>query len=384
MLILLAYAFDLSSQKTKIPTVILLLVLGWLIQLSVNTFELQIPDLKIMLPVLGTVGLILIVLEGGLDLEVNSSKLKEVKLASISAFFPMIILMLLIGFGISQYCQVSLTQGIINAIPVCIISSAIAIPSVHHLASKQREFVVYESSFSDIIGVVLFNFFTAHEIISIWGVGEFIFQFAVISVISIIASIGLAYLIKKIDHHVKFLPVIVMIILVYSISKIFHLPALIFILIFGLALNNLDELKQFSLIQRLEPEKLDIEVKKFKELVVEFAFLVRTLFFLLFGYTINATELLNVDSLLAAFGMLLLIIFVRMVFFKYYKIPLNPLLFVSPRGLITILLFLSIPETAKIPFINETLMVQMILLSAFLMMFGLMFTSTPKIENHDS
>jgi uncharacterized membrane protein YjdF len=74
------------------------------------------------------------------------------------------------------------------------------------------------------------------------GVGNFFIQFIIILVISIIASVGLnSY--KKINHHVKFLPIVISIILIYTLSKIFHLPALIFILIFGLLLNNLDELK---------------------------------------------------------------------------------------------------------------------------------------------
>jgi hypothetical protein len=51
------------------------------------------------------------------------------------------------------------------------------------------------------------------------------------------------FLLNKIDHHIKFVPIILLIILIYEISKIFHLPALIFILVFGLSIGNLDELK---------------------------------------------------------------------------------------------------------------------------------------------
>ena len=51
----------------------------------------------------------------------------------------------------------------------------------------------------------------------------------------------------------------------------------------------------------------------------------------------------------------------------------TPLLFVAPRGLITIMLFLSIPLAKKIDFINNSLIIQVIILSAVLMMLGLMF-----------
>ncbi|MBP9213779.1 MAG: cation:proton antiporter [Chitinophagaceae bacterium] len=379
VLILLAYIFDLSSQKTKIPTVILLLILGWGIQQLTVFLKVQMPDLKPLLPIVGTVGLILIVLEGGLELEFNKSKLPKIKQASLSAFIPLVILSLIIGWALSYFNQVSFKTGIINALPLSIISSAIAIPSVQNLGKATKEFVVYESSLSDIFGVILFNFFTANEVINLWGVGNFFIQFIIILVISIIASVGLAILIKKINHHVKFLPIVISIILIYTLSKIFHLPALIFILIFGLLLNNLDELKHWKLVEYLDPTQLNKEIHKFKEIVVEMAFLVRTIFFLLFGYTINAKELLNINSFLISVGIISLIILVRYIYFKITRIDANPLLYISPRGLITILLFLSIPIAHQIPVINEALMLQIILLSAFVMMFGLVF-NTKKTE----
>ena len=50
-----------------------------------------------------------------------------------------------------------------------------------------------------------------------------------------------------------------------------------------------------------------------------------------------------------------------------------PLLFVAPRGLITILLFIGIPTTLKIDLVNKALIIQVIVLTALIMMFGLMF-----------
>jgi hypothetical protein len=41
----------------------------------------------------------------------------------------------------------------------------------------------------------------------------------------------LSFLLNKIQHHIKFVPIVLLIILIYEISKIFHLPALIFILV---------------------------------------------------------------------------------------------------------------------------------------------------------
>jgi uncharacterized membrane protein YjdF len=85
-------------------------------------------------------------------------------------------------------------------------------------------------------------------------------------------------LLNKIDHHIKFVPIILLIILIYEISKIFHLPALIFILVFGLSIGNLDELKGYQWT-KVFLDLLNKEVAKFKELIIEATFLVRALFF---------------------------------------------------------------------------------------------------------
>lgn len=51
---------------------------------------------------------------------------------------------------------------------------------------------------------------------------------------------------------------------------------------------------------------------------------------------------------------------------------MNPLLSIAPRGLITILLFLSIPENQGISLVNNSLIIQVIIFTALIMMVGLM------------
>ncbi len=192
ILILIAYAFDLSSKHTRVPTVILLLVLGWGMRQLAVFFKVGLPELQPLLPILGTVGLILIVLEGGLDLELNHSKRKVLNRSAISALLPLIVLQLGVGYAFSYFSGTSLINGMVNALPLCIISSAIAIPSVRYLSDKDREFVIYESSFSDIFGVILFNFFIENETVTLGAVGHFILQAIIMLLISMAASMLLA------------------------------------------------------------------------------------------------------------------------------------------------------------------------------------------------
>jgi NhaP-type Na+/H+ or K+/H+ antiporter len=112
--------------------------------------------------------------------------------------------------------------------------------------------------------------------------------------------VGLAILLSKIEHHIKFVPITILVILIYAIAKEYHLPALIFILLFGLILGNLDEIKQLKWIDKIDPISLNKEVKKFKELTTEGAFLIRVVFFLLFGFLIETHEIFNSHTLLLA------------------------------------------------------------------------------------
>jgi len=372
ILLLIAYVFDLTASKTKIPSVILLLLLGWSVRQLTVFLDVQLPDLFPILPVLGTVGLILIVLEGSLELELNKSKFGLIRKSFLGALVPMIALAFFLAFAFRYFGHFGLKDSLTNAIPFCVISSAIAIPSVRKLSSHNKEFVIYESSLSDILGVLIFNFLALNETIDRFSFGNFGLQILIITVISFIATIGLSFLLSKIEHHIKFFPIILLVVLIYAVLKIYHLPGLIFILLFGLSIGNLDELKRFNWIEKFKPDELNKEVTKFKELTIEAAFLIRALFFLLFGYLIETSEVLNAETFVWALVIVFLIFTFRTIQLKLSKLPLQPLLFVAPRGLITILLFLSIEPTHTISLVNKSLIIQVIILTALVMMFGLM------------
>lgn len=375
ILLLVAYLFDLTASKTKIPSVILLLLLGWLVKEITSFFKINLPNLTSILPVLGTLGLILIVLEGSLELELNKSKIGLIKKSSLGAFIPLIVLAFFLAYLLHYYWGYPYKDCLTNMIPFCVISSAIAIPSVSNLRPAYKEFIIYESSLSDIFGVIFFNFIAFNSNFGLGTFGYFFLDIIFIIVISFFATILLSFLLNKIDHHIKFVPIILLIILIYEVSKIFHLPALVFILVFGLSIGNLDELKHLHWIQKFRLDLLNKEVAKFKELTIEATFLVRALFFLLFGYLIDTSEIINPDTIVWALGIVGILMVLRFIQLRISKIPVSPLLFVAPRGLITILLFLSIAPESKILIINKSLIIQVILLTAVVMMLGIMITT---------
>jgi cell volume regulation protein A len=86
------------------------------------------------------------------------------------------------------------------------------------------------------------------------------------------------------------------------------------------------------------------------------------------------SAILNPQTILWAVGVVIAIFLFRIILLRLLKLPISPLLFVAPRGLITILLFLAIPATQIIPFVNISLVIQVIVLTALVMMVGLMAT----------
>jgi len=377
ILLLVAYVFDITASKTKIPSVILLLLLGFGTKVLSENLDISVPNLQPILPILGTIGLILIVLEGSLELEINKSKLPIILKSSLVALLPLLIISLGLAYYLHFTVNISLKLALASTIPIGIISSAIAIPSAKNLLKNHKEFVTYESSLSDIFGVVFFNFITLNDNIGSNTFGEFLLQLIAMLAISFAATLLLAVFLNKIKQHIKFIPIIILVLLIYGISKLFHLPALIFILLFGLFIGNMDELRHYKFIQKFHPVNFSKEVHKLREITTELAFLIRALFFMLFGFLIDIAEVLNTATILFAICITLAIFLVRYIVLTIFKIQSNPLVFIAPRGLITILLFLSIPLSQQIEQIDKSLITQIIILSALIMMVGLIQYKKP-------
>ena len=214
--------------------------------------------------------------------------------------------------------------------------------------------------------------------------GNFGLQILAILGISLVATIGLSMLLARIEHHVKFVPIILIVVLLYTVLKIYHLPGLIFILLFGLFVGHLEKLTRFKWVRKLVTYNPEKEVEMFTVLTIEGTFLIRSLFFLVFGYLLETSELLNPSTALWALGMVAGFFVIRVIQLLLSRLPLKPLLFISPRGLITILLFLYITPEQSIDIVNKSLIIQVIVFTVLIMTFGMMFSGSKKGETEES
>ena len=73
--IILSYFFNLISSRSGVPSVLMLILLGMVVNFGLNMMNYDKPNLGPILEILGVVGLILIVLVAALDLELVKNKI---------------------------------------------------------------------------------------------------------------------------------------------------------------------------------------------------------------------------------------------------------------------------------------------------------------------
>jgi hypothetical protein len=163
--------------------------------------------------------------------------------------------------------------------------------------------------------------------------------------------------------------------LVYAIGKKFHLSSLIVVLFLGLFLNNAEIIPIKKFKELFLYEKLRSDLDQFLLLTAESAFIIRTFFFLIFGYIMDIHSLFNWSVLMNGIIAVIVIYGARALYLKYVaKHPLLPEVYIAPRGLISILLFFDIPDTMKLNDTADGLLLFVILATSIVMTFGLIRT----------
>jgi hypothetical protein len=243
----------------------------------------------------------------------------------------------------------ALSTAVLAAIPFAVISSAVAIPSAAALQDKPREFVVYESSLSDILGVLVFYAWLQAD----GSLTTFAFDLfgggAVSLVAAVAAALALYYLIHQLVGHVRFLPLLAGLVFLYAVGKELHLSPLILVLVCGLLLNNPHLLEWNARLRALHNDDYDQTLKEFKGLVAELTFAMKSFFFLLLGFWTDVTQMLSMQAWLVAGAGLAIVYASRWAVLRLLRQrDAARLLWIAPRGLITVLLFLSASQTGRV------------------------------------
>ncbi len=410
LIIILSFIFNIISNKTNIPSVLMLIVLGVFIQLVVWSPDTASKSSQLMmgLEILGNVGLIFIVLEAALDLKLKKDKIGLISKSFIIALFAL----LFSSFAIASVFMFLWSDGngtnnvnwitsLLYAVPLSIMSSAIIIPSVSKLTKNKKEFMIYESTFSDILGIMFFYFLKNNRYVES---AEQVFKDVSINIgatvlIALVISYLLVILFQKLQMQAKYFLMFSVLVLLYAIGKMFHLSSLIIILFFGLVLNNSNVFFVGPLKGLSVGEKLKSSLHELHVITLETAFVLRTFFFVVFGVTISIASLFDYRYGLLSILIVAILFLIRWLMLRIFSgRDITPQLWIAPRGLITVLLFFSIPNgwvdvdgemlneytplyDCTIPFFDQGILLYTILLTSIIMTISLITTRGEKVKD---
>ncbi len=384
LIIIISFVFNFISKKTNIPSVLMLMVLGVIIQFMYPDIK-DNPLIQKSLIIVGKVGLILIVLEAALDLKLSKDKIGLIIRSFLVALIALGLSSVIIAFCIQGFLGASFYKALVYAVPLSIMSSAIIIPSVTSLPDEKKEFMIYESTFSDILGIIFFQFLTAPNDFEttqdvIIGVGS---NIAITILVAILFSYLAVWVFNKLTSHVKLFLIISVLTLMYGIGSVYHLSSLIIILFFGIILNNVDVFFRGPLKKLIDKEKLKPVFHEFHIVTLESAFFLRTFFFVMFGVTISLISLLDIRVAIQSIVFVGVLYIVRLVVMKLimWNKEITPQLWIAPRGLITVLLFYTIPFKYYIPEFYQGVLLFVILITSLIMTFALIKARGKKITD---
>jgi NhaP-type Na+/H+ or K+/H+ antiporter len=382
LVVILSFFFGELSKKTNVPSVLMLILLGICLKLGGDTMHLQLGDqFDSVLEILGIVGLIMIVLEAALELELKREKLWPILQAFGVALVGLLLSTWVAALILEYYVSMSTEAAWIYATPLSILSSAIIIPSVTSMSERKREFHIYESTFSDILGIMLFYFLTAEVEAHGHGSGlvGFFANVGLTIAVSFIASYVLIFIFQNISSHAKLFLLISVLLLLYAIGKKMHLSSLIIILIFGLIIGNMQLFFKGRFSQWLKLEKAKLIYEDLHVITIETAFVVRTFFFVIFGLTISISSIFDPSVAIVSLLILLSIYVIRFILLRLtIGQDIIPQLFVAPRGLITILLFSTIPAEIEVSNFEPGILLFIIMATSIIMTIAMVYDKSRK------
>lgn len=379
-ILILSFFFGEIAKKTNVPSVLMLIILGLLIQFGVtesnilgedkNLEQLLLPVLKL----LGTVGVIMIVLEAALELKLEKDKYwsiaKALAIALICLLASTYVAALILHYTVDG---MTMQLAMLYATPLSILSSAIIIPSVSSLEFTKKEFHIYESTFSDILGIMLFYYLLGDmEPDHAGGLLQFSATTILTLILAFVASYLIIFIFQHIKSHTKLFLLIAVLLLLYAIAKKFHLSSLIIILVFGLVIANMGLFFRGKLGKYLVVEKANQIYEGLHVITLETAFVVRTFFFVIFGITITLSSMLSLNVALISLAIIASIYIIRWgILTIFFGKDIMPQVFIGPRGLITILLFYSIPDNMLVPGFDKGILLFVIIVTSLIMTWAL-------------
>ena len=365
LFLLIAFAVERLDRASGVPSVIIMIALGLAARPALGMLGMLVKGIGAIVPAAGAVAFVFIVLEGALDIELKRERLKIAVTAFAMAAFALVFYGAVFAFLAARLLDLTYLQGALLATPLALISSSVAIPASRGLETHTREFVVYESSTSDILGVLVF-FALVNSQSTVRGFLTSLAGGGLLSLLLAVAcSLALVLVSTRPTAHVRYIPLLAGLFALYSAGQLLHLSPLIMVLLFGLMLNNPPVVARIPGLARLAEKISTTSVGEFKVLVQELTFAVRGFFFFLLGFSTQPADFASVRAWIAAALILIIIYGARFLMLRPLGRELSvPLIWIAPRGLITVVLYLDAQRMLHLPAYFDGTVVIVVFLSA--------------------
>ncbi len=276
-------------QRTMIPDVLILILLGMVIG---PVFHWATPEnFGLVGNVFTSIALIVILFEGGLNLELSSVS-KSMKTSSILTLLFFTISAVITAIVLQTVFHFPLMVSLITGFILGGTSSAVVLPLVNALkmGNKPSTILILESALTDVLCIVFvigfLNGYQSGEVEAGQIIGGLISSLILASVIGIISAYVWLRLLKWIRRfpNTQFTTFAFMFV-VYGIAEYFHFSGAIASLAFGIILGNYNKIHvPFWQYGRNIPEGIITEVEK--SLYREIVFLLKLYFFIYLGLSI--------------------------------------------------------------------------------------------------
>ncbi len=365
-IILLGFLANLLFKWTKIPSVLMLMGIG--VFLGPVTGWLASDALLTIAPYFGTMALLIILFEGGLELDIRTVVRQAPKAAALAVGVFVVSVVLVMAFGVFVM-ELSTLNALILAAVLGATSPAICIPVVSGLSVRDeiKTIVKLESALGDVLLIVSVLLLVDFHVSGTQGIGSvlmsFITSFGVALVIATVTGALWSRLIAWMGKEpLAYMLTLGFIFLLYFMVEELHGSAAIAVLMFGLILENMQVMTDRIGLRLRQFFGIDIKSEKFilnqfiKNITEEISFLLRTFFFVYLGMLLDFDELTWTIGLFILGMALLLFIGRRVLMVGFRRIgreftegEMQAIMAMLPRGLATAVMALLPFQTGQIP-----------------------------------
>lgn len=351
----LAFGARQLFRRTRVPDIIVLMATGVLLGPILGLVKGS--QFEPVTYTLGTLAFILILFEGGLELDLRMV-LRHFPGGLLLSFLAYVFSVIAIALVMRWSMHIPTTTALIVGAVLGCTSSSITLPVLQQIETSTpgRVIMTLDASLSDTFAIltvgVLIDLGHSKELIAARFLGQVLYVPFISCLLAIIMAVAWSYLLPKVsDRRFRNPLTLAVVLLLYSAAEQVGVSGLITVFFFGIFLANvrrgeLDLIKD-SLGLKFAGEEHHAQLLTFH---AELSFLVRTFFFVLLGAVVELRALIY--YLPQVLGVLGAVILARALAVKASSWSWNGLrapereliLWIMPRGLITVVLALEVVQ----------------------------------------